>query len=133
MTQPLLPILLLLAVEYTGVILAVLADLVTGLSHSRREGVPLTSKRLRHTVEKLKSYLGALLLVTLVDAMIIAASLGLKSCGADGFAPFPYLSTAGAIGLALIEVKSMLENMPNRADLRRAARLVTLLKKLLKL
>ncbi|MDE6418699.1 MAG: phage holin family protein [Duncaniella sp.] len=115
----------LLAVEYTGVLAAVLADLLTGLMRARRTGIPLTSRGYRRSVDKTRSYLGALLGLTLVDAMVIAALRTHIDCGGSApLVPFPYLSTFGAIGLCLIEVKSTLENSRHRPELSRAAELV---------
>lgn len=119
---PLPVLLLLLAVCYAGVLLAILADLVAGLLRARRCGRPLTSGGLRRTVDKLTSYFTALFALTVVDSMIVAASLGLSACGATSFPPFPYLTTLGAIGICLIEVKSIMESSAHKIDLHQAAR-----------
>ena len=53
-------LLIILFVQYAGVLLAVLADLVSGLRRARREEVRCTSRGLRRTVAKLSSYYLAL-------------------------------------------------------------------------
>ncbi|MDE5735091.1 MAG: phage holin family protein [Duncaniella sp.] len=128
-----MPILIFLAVSYTGVLAAVAADLLTGILRARRTGTPLTSRGYRRTVDKIRSYLGAMLGLTLVDAVIIAALAAHRACGGSaGAVPFPYLTSAGAVGLCLIEVKSMMENSERRLDFKRAAELAKRLFSLLR-
>lgn len=119
-------LLALLVVEYLGIFLAVSADLVSGLRKARRDGRPCTSRGLRRTVAKLSSYYLALFCLTVVDGMIIAALV--TFAGLDGAAtalpPFPYLTTLGALSLALIEARSIAENSPHRTDIFSALRLL---------
>ncbi len=122
MTRIHLTLFLLPAVCYTGVLIAVLADLWAGLRRSRRHGRPCTSGGLRRTVSKLVTYYAALFALTAVDLMLVAASYGLEACGARGFAPLPYLTTAGSVCLCLIEAKSIVENSENGAAVRGMAR-----------
>ncbi len=122
MTRIITTVFIVLAVCYTGVLVALMADLWAGLRRSRREGRPCTSGGLRRTVSKLTSYYAALFALTAVDAMLVAASLGLRACGGDGFPPFPYLTVAGSAGLCLIEVKSIFESSEHKADMAEAIR-----------
>jgi len=128
-----MPILIFLAVSYTGVLVAVVADLLTGILRARRSRTPLTSRGYRRTVDKIRSYIGALLGLTLVDAIIISALVAHRACGGcSPVVPFPYLTSAGAIGLCLIEVKSMMENSERCLDFKRVADLAKRLFSLLK-
>lgn len=119
------PVLILLSVEYTGVFLAVIADLVSGLRKSRSRGEPCTSWGLRRSVDKLLRYYLALLALTLVDFMAIAAFILLHDSGSLSLPEFPFLTTFGALSLALIEVKSICEKAEDKGDLRRAATLLS--------
>ncbi len=107
--------LILLVTEYSGVMLTVLADLISGLRKARRDGHPLTSCGFRRTVRKLVSYFLALFSLSVVDGMIITAIVVYGMNGREmSLSPFPFLTTFGAIALAMIEIKSICENSPHR-------------------
>lgn len=114
----------LLAIEYAGVVLAVFADLVSGLRRARREGRVCSSRGLRRSVAKLSSYFLALFCLSVVDGMIIMAVVTLADMGRESVPPFPYLSTVGALSLALIEARSIAENSPHRTDFFNALRVL---------
>lgn len=122
------PLLLLVCVEYLGVFIAVIADLVSGVCKSHSAGVRCTSWGLRRTVDKIVRYYLALFSLTLIDGMYVMAAIVLGETGFLSLPAFPFLSTLGSIGLALIEVKSILERSDEKGDLSLAA---TLLKDLL--
>ncbi len=124
------PILILLVTEYTGVTLTIIADLVSGLRKSWREGKRCTSRGLRRTVRKLISYYLALFSLTVVDVMVISATLVYAAGGnSPAIPPFPFLTTFGALSLALIEIISICENSPHRSRFRRAFELLDRLRK----
>ncbi len=105
----------LVAVDYVCVLLAVLADLRSGILKARRQGVKRTSKGLRRSVEKAGRYYVMLFAMTLIDAMVCGALL---VAAADGpsLPPLPVFSTLGAVGLAMIELKSIYENAQDKSD-----------------
>ena len=118
MTEIIANLLVLLAVCYGCVLLAVVIDLVVALRWLRRSGRPCTSRGLRRTVAKLSGYYASLLSLTLVDAMLVAASLCMEACGGEPFmTPFPYLTMLGAVSLAMIELKSVSETTGVRLNL----------------
>lgn len=117
-------LLTLLAVEYLGIFLAVLADLVSGLRKARREGHTCSSRGLRRSVAKLSSYYLALFCLTVVDVIAVAALVTLAGLGRQLLPAFPYLTTLGSVSLALIEAKSIAENSPHRTDILSALRLI---------
>lgn len=117
-------LLTLLVVEYFGILLAVLADLISGVRKARREGRPCSSRGLRRTVAKLSSYYLALFCLTVVDGIAVAALVTLASLGRNPLPPFPYLTTLGSLSLAIIEAKSIAENSPHRADILSALQLI---------
>lgn len=99
--------------EYGGVLIAVLLDLISGVRKAHRENLPCRSRGLRRTVSKLTSYYLALFCLSVVDVMIIVSLTYLLSVGMTSVHPFPYLTTAGAVSLALIELQSIIENSPH--------------------
>lgn len=118
-------LLLLLAVEYLGILIAVLADLVSGLRKARRDGIACTSGGLRRTVAKLSSYYLAIFCLTVVDGITVSALLTLADMGQPTIPAFPYLTTLGSLSLALIEAKSIAENSPHSTDFLTALRILT--------
>ena len=103
-------LLILMAVEYGCVLFAVALDLAVALRKLHRESAPCTSRGLRRSVTKLSSYYAALLSLTIVDVMLVAATLGMEAVGGKGFfTPFPYLTTLGAVSMVMIELKSISE------------------------
>ncbi len=108
--EHLLPALVVLAVDYCGLLVAVVADLVAGISKARRKGVALTSKGFRASVDKFARYMLALLGMTAVDAVLIAVALCLQAGGdCVDFTLLPAVTSAGAAAMSLIEVKSIFE------------------------
>lgn len=117
-------LLIILSVQYFCVLLAVMADLVSGVCRARREHRECTSRGLRRTVAKLSSYYLSMFCLTVVDAIAVTAVIALDMMGRTTVPAFPYLTTLGALSLALIETKSIAENSPHRTDLFKAFRLV---------
>ncbi|MDE6377647.1 MAG: phage holin family protein [Duncaniella sp.] len=113
-----------MAAEYVGVALAVTADLVSGVRKARREGDPCSSHGLRRTVSKLSSYYLLLFCLSVVDGMALAAIVTLDALGHPTIPPFPWLTSAGALSLALIEVVSIVENSPHRLPLMQSLKLL---------
>ena len=107
---------LMLFIDYVSVIIAVLVDLRSAVMKARRENRPRTSGGYRRTVEKVSRYLITLIALTIIDGMIAGSALVLRSTMEWSVPGFPFFSTIGAIGLALIEGKSVMENSQRRSD-----------------
>lgn len=101
---------LILVAEYVGVLVAVLIDLRAGTLASVRRGERRTSRGYRRTVSKLSGYYITLLALTVVDVLTVLITLYLRVDTGLGLPVFPWLTTLGAIGLVLIEVKSVMES-----------------------
>lgn len=93
-----------------------LADLRSGLLKARRQGVRRTSGGLRRSVEKAGRYYIMLFAMTLIDAMVCGALLFLEAADGPSLPPLPLFTTLGAVGLALIELKSIYENSHEKDD-----------------
>lgn len=112
------PMFLLLLIDYLCVLAAVIADLVSGLRKARQRGEKCTSSGLRRTVDKIGRYYLALFSMTVIDVMLVASLDFLKESGFTIIPAFPYLTSCGALALALIEVKSICEHSDEKGDLR---------------
>jgi len=88
-----------LVVLYTCVFASVLIDLFFGVKRARRLNIIRTSYGYRRTITKLTSYFGLLLILTIAD---IAASVVFN---------MPYFTVIGAIGIVIVEGKSVFENL----------------------
>ena len=112
----LMPVLMLMLGEYVMVLLAVIADLVSGLRKARMRGEARRSKALRRTVDKLCRYYNALFALSVIDAMQMAAVAYLGVTGAAQLPMVPAFTLFGAICIAIIEVKSIYEKAEEKTQ-----------------
>jgi phage-related holin len=91
--------LIVLVVLYAGVFLSVLIDFFFGIRRAKRMNIVRTSSGYRRTISKLTNYFGLMLMLSIAD---IVASVVFK---------MPYFTVAGAIGIVLVEAKSVFENL----------------------
>lgn len=91
--------LIVLVVLYAGVFLSVLIDFFFGVRRAKRMNIVRTSSGYRRTISKLTNYFGLMLMLSIAD---IVASVIFK---------MPYFTVAGAIGIVLVEAKSVFENL----------------------
>lgn len=102
--------LLLLCSQYVLVLFAVIADLISGIRKARQRGEARRSAALRRTVDKIARYFNALLALSIIDLMQMGAIFYLRYLEDYLFLPlFPVFTVIGALGMALIEVKSIYE------------------------
>lgn len=92
-------LLTVIAVLYACIFLSVLIDLFFGVKRAKRLKIARTSFGYRRTITKLTSYFGLMLMLTIAD---IAASILFK---------MPYFTVLGTIGIVIVEVKSVFENL----------------------
>ena len=92
-------LLTVLAVLYACVFVSVLIDLFFGIRRATRQNIVRTSFGYRRTITKLTSYFGLMLMLSIAD---IAASVVFK---------MPYFTVIGAIGIVIVEAKSVFENI----------------------
>ncbi|MCL2245885.1 MAG: phage holin family protein [Lentimicrobiaceae bacterium] len=88
-----------LVILYTCVFISVLIDLYFGVKRANRLKMLRTSYGYRRTITKLTSYFGLLLMLSIAD---VAASLIFK---------MPYFTVIGALGIVIVEGKSVFENL----------------------
>jgi len=92
-------LLTVLAVLYACVFVSVLIDLFFGVRRAKRLKIARTSFGYRRTITKLTSYFGLMLMLSIAD---VAASVVFK---------MPYFTVIGAIGIVIVEAKSVFENI----------------------
>ena len=99
----------IITADYLLVLAAVAGDLFSGLRKARLRGERTRSRSLRRTVDKLARYYNVLLVLTIVDGMLICFSLYLRSVEGYDVPTLPFFTLVGALGMAIIEVKSIFE------------------------
>ncbi len=88
-----------LAVLYSCVFVSVLIDLFFGVRRAKHLKKVRTSFGYRRTITKLTSYFGLMIMLSIAD---IVASVVFD---------MPYFTVIGAIGIVLVEAKSVFENL----------------------
>lgn len=100
--------------EYVLVLAAVAADMASGIRKSRRRGEATRSRALRRTVDKLARYYNVLAVLTVVDAMQLAAAFFLRTVEGYSVPTVPAFTLVGSIGMAIIELKSIFEKADDK-------------------
>jgi len=88
-----------LALLYACVFLSVIIDLFFGVRRAKHLKIIRTSFGYRRTITKLTSYFGLMIMLSIAD---IVASVVFD---------MPYFTVIGAIGIVLVEVKSVFEKL----------------------
>lgn len=99
---------------YVLVFMSILADLWSGVRKAKKRNIARTSYGFRQTVRKLAKYYNALLALTIIDAMQITAIWYLDTYYKYEIPILPIITFIGAIGFALIEVKSIFEKAEDK-------------------
>lgn len=109
--------------EYLLVLMAVLADLWSGIRKARQRGEARRSEALRRTVAKLGQYYNVMLSLTVVDAMQLGLMCYVRVACQWNAPILPVFTVFGALGIAAIEVKSIYEKAEQKTqkDMAKAA------------
>ena len=102
---------------YFMVLLAILADLWSGVRKARQNGVARSSYGFKRTVDKVARYYNVMLALTVVDAMQMASLWYLEQYNDWHIPIFPFVTLAGAIGICLIEIKSIYEKAEDKVKI----------------
>lgn len=101
---------ILICSQYVLVLMAVIADLVSGVRKAKQRGETRRSAALRRTIDKIARYFNALFALSIIDMMQMGAIFYLRYLEHCSSIPlFPLFTIIGALGMALIEVKSIFE------------------------
>lgn len=112
----LFPIAVIEFLLYILVLIAILADLWAGLRKAKQQGVIRSSYGFRRTIDKIVKYYNAMLIFGVIDAMQIMCLLYLEKYYSFTIPTFPFISLGGAMGCAIIEVKSIYEKNPQKSQ-----------------
>ena len=101
---------IIVVIIYVWVLLSAMLDLWAGIRKAKKRGVYRSSKKLRRTVEKLSFYYNVMLALTFVDALLV---FGLALLYVN-VPRIPYLTFIGALGVGVIEFKSIMEKAEDK-------------------
>ena len=99
---------------YMMVLLAIMADLWSGVRKAKKNGIARSSYGFKRTVDKIARYYNVLLALTVVDAMQVGSLWYLEKYYSYNWPIFPVVTLIGAIGICLIEIKSIYEKSEDK-------------------
>ena len=102
---------------YILVLVAILADLWSGVRKAKRNGIARSSYGFKRTIDKIARYYNVMLALTVVDAMQMASIWYLEVYYQYHFPLFPFVTLIGAIGIGLIEIKSIYEKAEDKVKI----------------
>lgn len=99
---------------YIEVFLMILADLWSGCRKAKQRGELRTSTGYKRTIDKIAKYYNALIALTIIDAMQIVGIWYLMAYYEWNIPIFPYVTLFGALGISLVEIKSIYEKADDK-------------------
>ena len=101
------------------------ADFWSGIRKAKKNGIVRSSYGFRRTVEKIKEYYNAMIALTIIDAMQVTALWYLETYYKYEIPMFPFVTLVGAIGLCIIEIKSIYEKAEDKQRFHEAGALLS--------
>lgn len=92
----------------------ILFDLAAGIRKAKKRNESITSDKWKRTVDKVARYYNALLAIVFIDCLQISLIWYLDTYHGNSIPIFPVFTLLGAIGIGLIEVKSILERAEDK-------------------
>lgn len=89
-------------------------DYWSGVRKAKKRGEKITSDGWKRTVDKIARYYNMLLALCVVDCMQIASLWYMDCYNGCSFPLFPFITVAGALFIAAIEVKSIVEKADDK-------------------
>lgn len=99
---------------YVLVFLAIMADLWSGVRKAKVLGKARTSYGYRRTIEKMLKYYNLLLILSIIDGMQLVCIWYLDNYYDFKVPLVPIITIVGAIGIGLIELKSIYEKADDK-------------------
>lgn len=106
---------------YVLVLLAILADLWSGVRKAKKNGVARSSYGFKRTIDKIARYYNVMLALSVIDAMQMASIWYLEKYYGYHWPIFPVVTMVGAIGICLIEIKSIYEKAEDKVRIENVA------------
>lgn len=94
---------------YIEVFIMILADLWSGLRKAKQRGEMRSSYGYKKTIDKIARYYNALIALTVIDIMQMGGVWYLDGFYGWSIPIFPVVTLLGALGISLVEMKSIYE------------------------
>lgn len=108
---------------YIMVLFAILADLWSGVRKAKKNGIARSSYGFKRTVDKIARYYNVMLALTVIDAMQMSSVWYIETYYSCAIPMFPFTTLLGAIGIGLIEIKSIYEKAEDKVRIDNVATL----------
>jgi len=96
------------------VLLSIMADLWSGVRKAKQNNIVRSSYGFKRTIDKIARYYNVLLALSIVDAMQMVSLWYLETYYGYKIPIFPVITLFGAIGVCLIEIKSIYEKAEDK-------------------
>lgn len=106
---------------YLMVLLAIMADLWSGVRKAKKNGIARSSYGFKRTIDKMARYYNVMIALTVIDAMQMGSLWYLEKYYAYHWPIFPVVTLIGAIGICLIEIKSIYEKAGDKVRIENVA------------
>lgn len=106
---------------YLMVLLAIMADLWSGVRKAKNNGIARSSYGFKRTIDKIARYYNVMFALTVIDAMQMSSLWYLEKYYSYHCPIFPVVTLVGAIGICLIEIKSIYEKAEDKVRIENVA------------
>lgn len=127
--EKIIVLLWILFAMYILILFMIGADFWSGIRKAKKNNIVRSSYGFRRTVEKIKEYYNAMIALTIIDAMQVTAIWYLETYYKYEIPMFPFVTLVGAIGLSIIEIKSIYEKAEDKQRFHEAGALITTIAK----
>lgn len=123
--EKIIVLLWILFTMYILILIMIFVDFWSGIRKAKKNNILRSSYGFRRTVEKIKEYYNAMIALTIIDAMQVTAIWYLETYYKYEIPMFPFVTLVGAIGLSMIELKSIYEKAEDKQRFHEAGALIT--------
>lgn len=123
--EKIIVLLWILFAMYILILIMIFVDFWSGIRKAKKNNILRSSYGFRRTVEKIKEYYNAMIALTIIDAMQVTAIWYLETYYKYEIPMFPFVTLVGAIGLSIIELKSIYEKAEDKQRFHEAGALIT--------
>ena len=123
--EKIIVLLWILFTMYILILIMIFVDFWSGIRKAKKNNIVRSSYGFRRTVEKIKEYYNAMIALTIIDAMQVTAIWYLETYYKYEIPMFPFVTLVGAIGLSIIELKSIYEKAEDKQRFHEAGALIT--------
>lgn len=123
--EKIIVLLIILFSLYILILFMIGLDFWSGIRKAKKNNIVRSSYGFRRTVEKIKEYYNAMTALTIIDAMQVSVIWYLETYYQYSIPMFPFVTLIGALGLSIIEIKSIYEKAEDKQRFHEAGALLS--------